>query len=1791
MADSNLELGVKFTSDSSSLLAGLNQLQAKINELAKVFEKAKEAPEKFGNTAVKTMNNVSKAISDSQKAVADGIKGAVKLAEEATKQVNAQSKSAAKVAAETAAANAKIEKEAWAENARITKERNASLKEIEQAQLRQAEAAKAYAAAEKLAAQTSQYHGRTLAETKVAMQGLDAVTKTQIQNSKMSSDTYDLLAKTMSKASGESIQYRKALVAEAMASNGSVIELKSKYAALKELERVITQTSETMKKSGASDTMIKQWAAGVDRLAGAYHFANKQMYESGGIALDASKSFVALGKETELLGKKYEGLVNSQTAFGSKAKEILNTMQYTTKGVKMAGVELDQLNKTWQKSIPEINAWEKASAAAGAASNKNGYAIMDLERQLRKGNISYADATAAINAHAKATVAAGADTSRMGQFLSGFATKISGTASALQKATGVYANFGHALKSLTAWIPAAMVIGGLTAAITEALNSVKEFDQSLKSLQAISGATDAEISILGKEMLRLSDSTKYSAAEIAKGAIFIAQAGFSAGEALQVISAAAKGAQGTLEPLTVAADLLTTVIRSFQKQAYEASSIMDMLAVAANKSKLTLEGMKTIFNYIGPVAHTAGAGIGETLAAVMALANFGVKMSTIGTGLRQIFLDLERAAGGSKKFGALIKEAGLTADDFNIKSKGLTTVLENLDKIIQGNLTVGVALFTQRAGPLATVLAKMHEHVREMEKATLQFGAAEIMAGKQTEGLSVKMAMLNNQFNNMIIKVSQGGMTDSFKGLLSILEGVVKVFTYLTDNVLAKSVVMFIALRASLAGIGAAINAIAGFTGVTTFINAAKTAYAGYAITAGAATVATTGLSGALVRLRMGFMAIFSTLNPMITFIAIMATLGVAYYELSGYQKKHSLELQETSIRYSNLADQAGVLRDQLITLSTSEKTNVNTSENYLMVLKKIQELFPQRMGDIGKLNGEFKKQADIMEEVVKEQEKLASESVDKVINDNRMIQSQSKINMGLLEAKSNFLDVGKGLAGFKEYFKGATDNTAAFAYETAKANKQINEEALQISLLTKEYQKLKLASLPGGDSDYNNKVRKKVQEIQDIKDSLVAMNDYEKKTHSSLSRLGQDWQDYYTRQTETGRRLVEGWAVQAEKIAAAAKAAYLKANPKDELGAEEAERQAYAKFLQEKIAMRSKAAEEIIKIMDKELKAKMSMIDKEGELTKSALEAEKNLKKANIKTIIGLEENAEREKERIDREYSQKELDRMEDIYAKEEALIKENYEKTKRFIEETGALDSTNNEKKIANLENEKNASDQRIALWEKEAAAYKSMIASQTSELEGFKNKAIAAEKAIAQIKKDLAKSEADLEKMRGDAMKLTMSDSEKNTFDMQQQQNILSQGYSALYQGNIADAKEYFNEAKGMITSLNAYTHGVFTGEQIDAQATKDLRLKLINEISTAYRTAAQKEEEAERAKAAAAKESAEALKNSLDSMKGALDAVMDKLGKEIVLNLNTSDAVIKLTDLMAKMGEKHTYIIDIEGRGSAQLPISQKIEALKAEFATFQEYMKGITSQFVVQFTAKTIAGEPTTLALAIDSMKPPLEAFKAYLTTLVNDFVVQFIGNDGVTRSWITEVINKVTIALTAFATICTKTVDFTIRFVGFEAIPDLINQMNALFAASNRTAVFTIITKRVEAANAGGLIRKYAEGGGVPGVGNTDTVPAMLTPGEFVVKKSVVSALGEGFFNMINGLKSHSMPSININGIAQAFAQGGKVNKQSSETFTLNLTAGSAKLPLQVVGNPSTMRQQVKAFEKELGRMRLSHA
>ena len=103
------------------------------------------------------------------------------------------------------------------------------------------------------------------------------------------------------------------------------------------------------------------------------------------------------------------------------------------------------------------------------------------------------------------------------------------------------------------------------------------------------------------------------------------------------------------------------------------------------------------------------------------------------------------------------------------------------------------------------------------------------------------------------------------------------------------------------------------------------------------------------------------------------------------------------------------------------------------------------------------------------------------------------------------------------------------------------------------------------------------------------------------------------------------------------------------------------------------------------------------------------------------------------------------------------------------------------------------------------------------------------------------------------------------------------------------------------------------------------------------------------------------------------------------------------------------------------------------------------------------------------------------------------------------------------------------------------------------------------------------SDGGPVFGIGSGDTVRTLLTPGEFVIKKSIVDALGVDFFAALNG--GFRIPQIKLP--TQRFATGGQV-QEPAKTVNLNFNLGGK----QVVGEFSENGAAVFIAELERAQM-----
>jgi TP901 family phage tail tape measure protein len=116
---------------------------------------------------------------------------------------------------------------------------------------------------------------------------------------------------------------------------------------------------------------------------------------------------------------------------------------------------------------------------------------------------------------------------------------------------------------------------------------------------------------------------------------------------------------------------------------------------------------------------------------------------------------------------------------------------------------------------------------------------------------------------------------------------------------------------------------------------------------------------------------------------------------------------------------------------------------------------------------------------------------------------------------------------------------------------------------------------------------------------------------------------------------------------------------------------------------------------------------------------------------------------------------------------------------------------------------------------------------------------------------------------------------------------------------------------------------------------------------------------------------------------------------------------------------------------------------------------------------------------------------------------------------------------------------------------------------------------------NAGGMIKKYSTGA-VVGDGARDSVNALLTPGEFVVRKAAVEKYGQAMFEKIN-TGSFSVPKYSAGGSAMTMpdvSQGGShanINAPVYNSYSVNVSASTNASPDDIA---RTVIAKIKTIE-----------
>ena len=537
-----------------------------------------------------------------------------------------------------------------------------------------------------------------------------------------------------------------------------------------------------------------------------------------------------------------------------------------------------------------------------------------------------------------------------------------------------------AFKTLLAYAFVGKVIQGITSAFTGGVNEIIEYDQALKNLQAITGATEIELGALGNTILQVATTTRFSSAEVGKGMVLLSQSGFTASESMNSMQSVADLATGTLSTMATVTDLLTTSIRAFGLEAVESRRVADVMANAINKSKLTVDKMRIAFNFVGASASLAGLSIEETSAAMMVLANNGLRASTIGTGLRQV---LKRLIAPNSDLRDAYSQSGIELDKINPKTVGFKQVLLNLARVLWDSKerTVDMAkafdLFGLRGAQAAAILVKefVSNKYEKALKAAFNIGTAAEMAATQFKGLQVSIKNLSDVWGVLFVNLGEAGA----KGMMTaVLDTVRELVNWMKD--LSTSMVGGIIVKTALL---------------------------------------TTGMYALSVSIK-GVIWAFSTLGPMVAklfpFLTVstnwwallaIAIAGVAAvsYQLSTENKRNARELSELAVKTEGVVNAFEVYAGAMQELYDKYKQS-NDDTAYRANMERLKKDFPELTTSIIGTTEAFEEDKTAMDQIVSDAQIEKVANLTGAISKYRDAVRDAAIWMGIWESVK---DIGTG--------------------------------------------------------------------------------------------------------------------------------------------------------------------------------------------------------------------------------------------------------------------------------------------------------------------------------------------------------------------------------------------------------------------------------------------------------------------------------------------------------------------------------------------------------------------------------------------------------------------------------------------------------------------------------------------------------------------------------------------------------------------------------------------------------------
>lgn len=383
----------------------------------------------------------------------------------------------------------------------------------------------------------------------------------------------------------------------------------------------------------------------------------------------------------------------------------------------------------------------------------------------------------------------------------------------------------------------AVALHEIYEAYSQCIGAAADFEESMSNVEALSGASAAELAQLSDMAKELGATTKFTAKESADAMGYMAMAGWDAQQMISGMPGVLRLAAAAGEDLAIVSDIVTDSMTAFGLSAADTSRYADVLAATATNSNTSVSVMGETFKQSASLAGALGYSVEDVSVAIGLMANAGIKGSNAGTALKNIFSNLidtfalTGAAIGDVTYSAVnadgtMKSFAETMDDL----RGYFSQMTAAEKLHNAETLVG-----QRA--MAGFVDIMNASESDFAKLTANInncaGAAERMDAIKMDNMNGQLTLLDSAWEAVQTTIGEqftpalqdlyaigaevlGGVNDFLKAHPEVIKAVTAAaigFGTMTAGVVGYSTAVKVAIplmkmfTASMSGVGLILGA------------------------------------------------------------------------------------------------------------------------------------------------------------------------------------------------------------------------------------------------------------------------------------------------------------------------------------------------------------------------------------------------------------------------------------------------------------------------------------------------------------------------------------------------------------------------------------------------------------------------------------------------------------------------------------------------------------------------------------------------------------------------------------------------------------------------------------------------------------------------------------------------------------------------------------------------------------------------------------------------------------------------